>query len=54
MRKERYKDAIEWLKLVQRGEASPEGLPLKTDPEGNKGNAGQISFTSNNKRSNHF
>jgi phage gp36-like protein len=54
IRKERYKDATEWLKLVQSGNANYEGLPLKTDTDGNTGNASKISITGNTKRNNHF
>lgn len=54
IRKDRYDQAIEWLRQVRDGEINPTGLPLATDDDGNEG--GQINYemSSNTKRNNHY
>jgi phage gp36-like protein len=54
IRKDRYERAVAWLKEVQQGNISPNGLPLKTDSDGNQGGATSFIMSSNAKRDNHF
>lgn len=51
----RYEDAIAWLKDVQKGTVDPEGWPYVDDDEDTDREEGSaISYTSNEKRGNHY
>lgn len=52
LREKRYDSAISWLRLVQKGDLSPD-LPEKTYGEGNE-TIGKIISGSNPKRTQHF
>lgn len=50
-----YEDATNWLKMVQKGQADPEGWPYKEDDPETPGNENSgIQWTSNKKKSQHF
>jgi Mu-like prophage protein gp36 len=54
-RKDRYKRAVDWLEMVQKGEIIPSDLPLKQDATaGTQGGANSIAFFSQTKRNNAF
>lgn len=54
IRKDRYERAVKWLTEVQRGNISPNGLPLKSNDDGYEGGATSFYMSSNDKRTNHF
>ncbi|MEZ5195098.1 MAG: DUF1320 domain-containing protein [Bacteroidales bacterium] len=54
IRKDRYERAVKWLKEVQRGNISPNGLPFKENTDGDQGGATSFIMSSNTKRNNHF
>ncbi len=50
-----YEDAIEWLKLIQKGQTDPDGWPYKTDDTTTTREDGQGFFaTSNIKQRHHW
>lgn len=50
-----YEDAIAWLKLVQKGQADPDGWPYKEDDANTPGNENTaIQWSSNKKKNQHF
>lgn len=52
--RQNYEDAIEFLKSVQKGTVRPNWPLRPEDPATNIDDAGNIQFSSNRKRSNHF
>lgn len=54
IRKDRYDRAVKWLTEVQKGNISPNGLPLKVNSDGDQGGATSFIMSSNDKRVNHF
>ena len=53
LREKRYDSAVNWLRLVQKGDLSPD-LPAKKAEPGGDEIIGKIHFSSNPKRSKHF
>lgn len=53
LREKRYDSAVNWLRLVQKGDLSPD-LPAKKAEPGGAEIVGKIHFSSNPKRSQHF
>jgi hypothetical protein bfra3_13620 len=53
LREKRYDSAVNWLRLVQKGDLSPD-LPAKKAEPGGDEIIGKIHFSSNPKRSQHF
>ena len=53
LREKRYDSAIAWLRLVQKGDLSPD-LPPRTAEPGNESPIGKIHFGSNPKRGQHY
>ncbi len=50
-----YKDAIDWLKLVQQGKAEPQGWPFPQDDPATPGNENtSVQWSSNKKRRQHL
>lgn len=55
VREDRYQRAIEWLKGVQKGTISVDGLPILSNDKDESGSNGTgIIMTSNPKRGNHY
>lgn len=54
IRKDRYDQAIEWLRAVRDGEINPTGLTLAANTDGDQGGQLNYAFASNTKRTNHF
>lgn len=54
IRKDRYEQAIEWLRQVRDGEINPTGLPLASNDDGDQGAQANFEMSSNTKRINHY
>lgn len=48
-----YEDAIDWLKLIQKGQTDPDGWPYKTDDADTAREEGQGFFSTSNEKKRH-